>query len=69
MKIYNLLMELEDIHYRNDDKPVSFYAFEMLYGCGIREGELLALTAADFRQGKATIISQSLRYLPKMKKR
>jgi hypothetical protein len=23
------------------DKPVSFYAFEMLYWCGIREGELL----------------------------
>lgn len=30
------------------DKPVSFYAFEMLYWCGIREGELLALTPADF---------------------
>ena len=30
------------------DKPVSFYAFEMLYWCGVREGELLALTAADF---------------------
>ena len=30
------------------DKPVSFYAFEMLYWCGIREGELLALTLADF---------------------
>lgn len=30
------------------DKPVSFYAFEMLYWCGIREGELLALTADDF---------------------
>ena len=28
------------------DKPVSFYAFEMLYWCGIREGELLALTSA-----------------------
>ena len=25
------------------DKPLSFYAFEMLYWCGIREGELLAL--------------------------
>ena len=25
------------------DKPMSFYAFEMLYWCGIREGELLAL--------------------------
>ena len=30
------------------EKPVSFYAFEMLYWCGIREGELLALTPADF---------------------
>ena len=30
------------------DKPVSYYAFEMLYWCGIREGELLALTPADF---------------------
>ena len=30
------------------DKPMSFYAFEMLYWCGIREGELLALTPKDF---------------------
>lgn len=30
------------------DKPRSFYAFEMLYWCGIRTGELLALTPADF---------------------
>ncbi len=30
------------------DKPVSYYAFEMLYWCDIREGELLALTPADF---------------------
>ena len=30
------------------DKPLSFYAFELLYWCGIREGELLALTPADF---------------------
>ncbi len=30
------------------DKPMSYYAFEMLYWCGIREGELLALTPADF---------------------
>ena len=30
------------------DKPVSYYAFEMLYWWGIREGELLALTPADF---------------------
>ena len=30
------------------DKPISYYAFEMLYWTGIREGELLALTPADF---------------------
>ena len=30
------------------DKPVSYYCFEMLYWCGIREGELLALTRKDF---------------------
>lgn len=26
------------------DRPISYYAFEILYWCGIREGELLALT-------------------------
>lgn len=30
------------------DKPVSYYAFQMFYWTGIREGELLALTPADF---------------------
>ena len=30
------------------DKPMSYYAFQVLYWCGIREGELLALTPADF---------------------
>lgn len=29
------------------DKPLSYYAFEMLYWCGIREGELLALTSSE----------------------
>lgn len=42
------------------DKPLSFYAFEMLYWCGIREGELLALTPADFNFQKRTVtISKS----------
>ena len=30
------------------DKPISYYAFEILYWTGIREGELLALTPGDF---------------------
>ncbi|MDD4371847.1 MAG: site-specific integrase [Anaerostipes sp.] len=30
------------------NKPVSYYAFELLYWCGIRLGELRALTPADF---------------------
>ena len=37
------------------DKPMSYYAFEMLYWCGIREGELLALTPADFDFEKSTV--------------
>ena len=37
------------------DKPVSFCAFEMLYWCGIREGELLALTTADFNFDKEMV--------------
>lgn len=37
------------------DKPMSFYAFEVLYWCGIREGELLALTPADFDFEKMTV--------------
>ncbi len=46
------------------DKPVSYYAFEMLYWCGIREGELLALTAGDFDFEKSTVtISKSYQRL------
>ena len=37
------------------DKPVSYYAFEVLYWCGIREGELLALTAGDFDFERGTV--------------
>ena len=38
------------------DKPLSFYAFEMLCWCGIRLGELLALTPADFDFEKGVIM-------------
>ena len=37
------------------DKPRFYYAFEMLYWCGVREGELLALTPADFDFEKGTV--------------
>ena len=37
------------------DKPMSFYAFEILYWCGIREGELLALTPEDLNFEKSTL--------------
>ena len=37
------------------DKLMSFYAFEKLYWCGIREGELLAMTPADFNFEKGTV--------------
>ena len=37
------------------EKPISFYAFELLYWCGIREGELLALTRKDFDLKKRTL--------------
>jgi integrase len=37
------------------DKPVSFYAFEMLYWCGLRLGEMLAPTPADFNFEKGIV--------------
>ena len=37
------------------DKPVAFYAFEMLYWTGIRCGELLAITMSDFNLSDNTI--------------
>lgn len=37
-------------------KPASYYVFEILYWCGIREGELLALSKDDFDFEKKTLI-------------
>ncbi|MDI9590218.1 MAG: site-specific integrase [Acidobacteriota bacterium] len=37
------------------DKPQSFLAFELLYWCGMRCGELLALTPSDFDFQKSTV--------------
>jgi integrase len=46
------------------DKPLSLYAFELLYWCGIRVGELLALTPADFDfEKKALTINKSYQRL------
>ena len=46
------------------DKPMAYHAFQMLYWCGIREGELLALTPADFDFSKETVtISKSYQRL------
>lgn len=46
------------------DKPLSYYAFQMLYWTGIREGELLALTPADFNFEKETVtINKSFQHL------
>ena len=46
------------------DKPMSYYTFEMLYWTGIREGELLALTSADFDFEKRTVtINKSFQHL------
>lgn len=43
------------------DKPQSFYAFEILYWCGLRMGELLALTKEKFDFNTGTIkIDESL---------
>ena len=50
------------------DRPASFMAFETLYWCGLRLGELLALTQEDFDFKHKIIVSlikikSILRYL------
>lgn len=46
------------------DKPQFFYAFEILFWCGIREGELLALSMSDFDLDKKKLkISKSYQRL------
>lgn len=37
------------------DKPAMYYAFEVLYWCGVRLGEMLALTPEDFDFEKQTL--------------
>lgn len=46
------------------DKDISYYSFEMLCLCGIREGELLALTPADFNfENRTVTINKSYQWL------
>jgi integrase len=46
------------------DKPKAFYAFEVLYWCGLREGELLALTPNDIDfDNKTLTVSKSYQRL------
>lgn len=48
------------------DKPISYYAFEIAYWCGLRCGEILALTAEDFDFEKKTLrINKSYQRLQK----
>ena len=37
------------------DEPLAYYCFQVLYWCGIREGELLALTLGDIDFQKGTL--------------
>ena len=46
------------------DKPLSYYAFEILYWCGLRLGEMLALTPKDFNfEAKTVKIDKSYQRL------
>ena len=46
------------------DKPISYYAFQILYWCGIREGELLALTPTDVDfENKKLHITKSYQFI------
>ena len=47
MKFWTLY-EYRDFSEAMMDKPVSYYAFEMLYWCGIREGELFSFDGCGF---------------------
>lgn len=54
------------------DKPQSYYAFQILYWRGVREGELLAPPPADFDFAKSNLIiskSQINRILIQLRKK
>lgn len=46
------------------DDPVGYYYFQMLYWCGLHEGEALALTVSDFDFAKKTVsITKTFQHL------
>jgi len=49
------LEQYKKFSYEMMDEPVYFLCFEILYWCGIREGELLALTPEDINLDEKTI--------------
>ena len=53
--VFWTLEEYERFSYCAMNYPDCYYAFEVLYWCGIREGELLALTLEDINLDNATI--------------
>lgn len=43
-----------------EDKPAAYLGFEILFWCGLREGELFALTPADITDDKVIHITKTL---------
>lgn len=63
MKYWTREEYLKFSEYMMDD-PVGYYYFQMLYWCGLREGEALALTAGDFDFAKKTVsITKTFQHL------
>lgn len=63
MKYWTKEEYLKFSEYMMDD-PVGYYYFQMLYWCGLREGEALALTPRDFDFKKNTVsISKTFQHL------
>jgi integrase len=54
MKIWTLEQYLQFSELMMDD-PILYYYFQVLYWCGLREGEALALTPDDFNLAKNTV--------------
>ena len=63
MKCWTREEYLKFSEYMMDD-PVGYYYFQMLYWCGLREGEALALTIDDFDFAKKTVsITKTFQHL------